>query len=153
MLFKNKKTTLKLLVGLVALSVSSIALAEYVPFPGKREVRLVDVEAANIIVINFETWPGFPRMMRIKLPNLDIPGNSSKPKACELELAQKALTFTREFVADSTKVTIKDMLMKTSADEQAISSVYTDKGSLGMALSKAGLARPSSVDADKPWCK
>lgn len=155
MLIFNYKKMVKILASLIFLCFTNavIADANYVPFPGKKEVRLLNVEAANIVVVNFETWPGFARTVRIKLPDLDIPGNSDKPKQCELDLAEKALKFTQNYLASINTVTVQDMRMETSADEQAFSSVYTKKGSLGSALQKEGLARPSSVDSDVPWCK
>jgi len=43
--------------------------------------------------------------------------------------------------------------METSADTDVVTAVYTEKGSLVQALQKKGLARSSSIDAKKPWCK
>ena len=148
-----KKNNITLISGIILLGISTISMADYSPYPGKRTVKLIDVEAPNIVVISFETWPGYGRTLRIKLPDLDVPGNSTKPKPCELELAQKALDFTRKFVSDSDTVIVQDMQMEDSASDQAISTIRTNKGSLGAALKKEGLARPSAIDPETPWCK
>jgi len=138
--------------GLILLA-SSATSAAYSPYPGEREVKLIGVEAANVLVVSFEAWPGFGRTLRIKLPGVDVPGNSIKPKQCELDLAQKALEFTRDFVADTTTVTVLNMEMEDSASDQATSTIRTSKGSLGAALKKKGLVRSSSIDSETPWCK
>lgn len=152
MLHINKKT-LAFIAGVAALSFSGLALSDYVPFPGKKEVRLIDIEAANVIRVNFETWPGYARSLSVKLPDLELPGTSSRPKPCEMELAQKALDFTRAYIGDDMTVTVNDMRMQTSADEHAVSNINTKKGSLAAALKREGLARSSSVDIETPWCK
>ena len=148
-----KKLNLACLSGFFLLSISSLSMADYSPYPGKRSVKLISVEAANVVVVSFEAWPGYGRTLRIKLPNLDVPGNSIKPKQCELDLAQKAIEFTREFVADLSTVDVQDMQMEDSAADQAVSSIMTNKGSLGAALKKEGLARSNAIDPETPWCK
>jgi len=54
------------------LSFSSLALSAYVPFPGKHKVRLINVEAANVVSVNFETWPGFGDMEMETSADMDI---------------------------------------------------------------------------------
>ena len=132
---------------------SSSALSEYVPFPGKLKVRLVNIEAANVVNVNFETWPGFGRTLRVTLPDVVLPGSSEKPAACELELANKALDLTTKYLKSANEISIIDVKMETSADTDVVTAVYTEKGSLAQALQKKGLARPSSVDSKTPWCK
>ena len=151
----NKKTPIKILqlfTGILALSCSLNATA-YQPFPGAHKARVINIDMANAMSVNFETWPGYARTIYITLPDLVLPGNTMDPPACELELAQKAMTFTREYLAQSPSVTIKNLEMETSADEYGIANVYTKKGSLGAALKKEGLARSSSVDSETPWCQ
>ena len=148
----NKKS-IQLATAVLSLSFSTMALSDYVPFPGKQEVRLVDIEAANILRVNFETWPGYGRSISVKLPDLEVPGNTSRPKPCEMELAQKALDFTRDYIGTDSVITVNNMRMETSTDELATSNINTKKGSLAAALKKEGLARSSSVDAETPWCK
>jgi len=154
MLKKNrlKRCGMRVLTGLFTCCVPLLALAEYVPFPGKLAVHLLDVEAPNIIFVNFETWPGFPRSVQVILPDTVVPEDVPQADSCEREKAQKALGFTREYLAGSGKIYVKDMRMNTSADQQAYSDILTDKGSLSQALRKEGLARSGSVPTDTSWC-
>ena len=141
-----------LLTGTLLANTIAIS-AEFVPYPGKREVRLVDVEAPNLVVIQFDTdMIGFFRTLKIRVPNIDIPDDSQESPACEKALARKAREFTRHFLAQAKSIYVLDMRMKTSADEEAISPILTDQGDLAEALEKAGLARPDTVAQDKPWC-
>ncbi len=149
----NLLPRLSLSLFVAALSFSSAALSEYVPFPGKHKVRLISVEAANIVSVNFETWPGFGRTLRVTLPDLVLPGESAEPKPCELELAQKALELTKKYMDSAKEISITDMEMQTSADTEVTTAVYTDKGRLGQALKKKGYARAASIDPKTPWCK
>lgn len=122
------------------------------PFPGKLSATLVHVEAANIIHVNIETWPGFRRDFRVTLPNLVVPGQGEDVTACELALAQQAYDFTVNFLSDTTTVHVKDMQMESSSSEDAISSIYTDHGTLDNALRRERLARPADIAAGAPWC-
>ena len=143
----------RLLVGFLALCVSPLALAEYTPFPGKLAVKLLGVEAPNVIFVNFETWPGFPRSVRVILPGIVVPEDTPQADDCEREKAARAMEFARQFVTATGKIYVKDMRMETSADEQAYSDVLTDHGSLSHALKKEGLARADSVAPATPWCQ
>lgn len=152
---KQRKTGKKItavLSGPLALLASTLVLADYVPFPGKLEVRLLDVVAPNVIFVNFESWPGFPHSVQIILPGLAVPEDTPQSDDCEREKASRAVSFAREFLADAKKIYVQDMRMETSADKQAFSPILTDKGSLATALEKEGLARPDSVDPDTGWC-
>jgi len=151
----NKKTqsiTCKFLACILALSCSYSVAASYQPFPGKHKARLINIDAANTITINFETWPGYARTMSVTLPDLVLPGYSLEPSACELELAQKALSFTQEFLHTSQDLSISNLLMETSSDDFGTANVYTSKGSLSANLKKEGLARSSSIDSEASWC-
>ena len=128
--------------------------AEFVPYPGKRMVRLLDVIAPNLVRVNFDTdMIGFFRTIRIRIPGIAIPNNSSDTDPCERELAQKAMDFTRTYLRSAKNIYVKDMKMKSSADEEAISPILTNRGSLVEKLIENGLARPNTVSADVPWCK
>lgn len=122
------------------------------PFPGKLPATLVHIEAANIIHVNIETWPGFRRDFRVTLPNLVVPGQGEDVTACELALAQQAYDFTVNFLSDTTTVHVKDMQMESSSSEDAITSIYTDHGTLDNALRRERLARPADIAAGAPWC-
>lgn len=156
----SKKNTFRvnswrMLTGVLAAGLSAMALAvEFVPYPGKREVTLVNVIAPNIIFATFDTdAAGFFRTLRIRLPDIVIARDTPQADDCEREAAQRALGFTQEFLANAEKIYIEDMRMQNSADEEGISPVLTDKGSLSVALQKEGIARPDSIDPDTPWCK
>lgn len=145
---------LRKLMGLLVLVLSSPVLAAtFVPYPAKREASLVRVEAPDVIVVTFDTdMVGFTRALAIHLPGIVIARDTPQADACEREAAAKALGFTQDFLANANKIYVKDVRMENSADEDAVSPILTDKGSLSAALIKEGLARPDSVDPDTPWC-
>jgi len=147
--------TWRLLTGVLAVSLSTMVIAdEFVPYMGKREATLVRVDAPNLIVVTFDTDAiGFFRTIRVRLPGIVIARDTPQADDCEREAAQKALAFTQKFLADAEKIYIKDMRMQNSADEEGISPILTNKGSLSAALIKEKIARSDSVDSDVPWCK
>lgn len=156
----SKKNTFRVngwqvLAGVLAVSLSTMALAvEFVPYPGKREVTLVNVDAPNLIVVAFDTdAAGFFRTARVRLPGIVIAQDTPQADDCEREAAQRALGFTQQFLAAAGKIYIQDMRMQNSADEEGISQILTDKGSLSMVLQKEGISRSDSIDPDVPWCK
>lgn len=144
----------RILAGVLALIVSTMAMAvEFVPYPGKRSVTLVNVEAPNLIVVTFDTdAAGFFRTIRIRLPDLVVAQDTPRADKCERAAAARAMAFTQDFLASVKKIHVLDMRMQNSADEEALSPILTDKGSLSAVLVKEGLARPDSVDPDTPWC-
>jgi hypothetical protein len=145
----------RVLAGVLAAILSTMALAvEFVPYPGKREATLVNVEAPNLIVVTFDTdAAGFFRTLRVRLPGIVVAQDTPQADDCEREAAQRALAFTQKFLADAEKIYIQDMRMQNSADEEGISPVLTNKGSLSVVLQKEGIARSDSIDPDVPWCK
>ena len=143
---------IKLLL-LMAIAIFSTATIAATPFPGKLSATLVDIEAANIIHVNIETWPGFRRDFRITLPNLLLPGQGEEVKECELELAQWAYDFAVNFLSEATTIHVKDMQMENSASKDAISSIYTNNGTLDNALRRERLAKPADLAHDEPWCE
>jgi len=143
----------KIFTAIITLCISFNSFADFEPYPGKHQARVISVDAANILTVNFETWPGFGKTLSITLPDLTLPGFRMEPSACELELAQKAMLFTVDFLAPAKNITVNDLRMETSADDYGTANVYTEKGSLAQALIKEGLARPSSIDSETPWCK
>ncbi len=152
----DKKTFIKVgatFIAIITLCISFNSVADFEPYPGKHQVRLISVDAANILTVNFETWPGFGTTISVTLPDLTLPGYRMEPSACELELAQKALLFTVDFVSSAKNISINNLRMETSADEYGTANVSTEKGSLAQALIKEGLARSSSVDSETPWCE
>lgn len=145
---------LPLITMLTFLTLSPFAIAkDYVPFPGKLQVHLLNVDAANIIYVNFESWPGFRRGVRIILPRITLPADTPLADDCEREKAARALAFTQEFTKNAGKLYIKDLRMQTSADPEGYSDLYSDKqGSLIQSLKQEGLARDDSVPTDTSWC-
>ncbi|MCB1934316.1 MAG: hypothetical protein KDF59_00075 [Nitrosomonas sp.] len=140
--------------GLFAMLIAnfSINAVASVPFPGKLPVQVVNVEAANIIHVNLETWPGFRRDIRIFLPNLAIPAQGPNPKDCEYELAHLAHEFAINFLENAKDIRVHDMWMENSSSEYAISSILTQNGSLDNALRHEKLARPADLANQQPWC-
>ncbi|HHH44323.1 MAG TPA: hypothetical protein ENK49_09310 [Gammaproteobacteria bacterium] len=141
--------------GLLAFMLSATALAgTFVPYPGKREVTVARVEEPDLVFVTFNTdATGFFRTLGIRLPHLVVAQDTPQADECEREAAARALQFTRDFLERAKKVYVQDMRMENSADEQAVSPILTDRGSLSDALIQEGLARPDSVDPDTPWCK
>lgn len=154
MFSKNKHTVSGRAVMAIVIGClySGLLAAEYVPFPGKLPVTLVSVDAANEVVVSFETWPGFRRNTTIVLPGIVIPEDTPQADACERERAARALAFTRAFFDHAGTLYVHDMRMETSADSSALSDITTDQGSLTQALKSEGLARADSVPADRSWC-
>ena len=142
----------KLFLLLVIVTFSTVAIAA-TPFPGKLPGTIVGIEAANIIHVNIETWPGFRRDFRVILPNLAVPGQAEEITQCELELAQMAYDFTVNFLSDATDIRVKDMQMEHSASKDAFSSIYTSKGKLDNALRREKLAKPAVIAHNEPWCE
>lgn len=139
-------------LAILATVMCAAPLMAATPFPGKLPATIVHIEAANIIHVNIETWPGFRRDFRVTLPNLVVPGQGEDAIACELAMAQQAYDFTVNFLSDVTTVHVKDMQMTSSSSEDAISSIYTDHGLLDNALRRERLARPADIAAGEPWC-
>lgn len=136
----------------VLLALTSLAGAAYVPYPGKLQARPVNVESPRIVTVNLETWPGFARNFRVTVPGIALPEDHSSTPACERELAARALAFTQEYVFGAKTLFVQDMAMESSAAEDALSPILTERGSLAAQLIKEGLARPDTVDPKEPWC-
>ena len=143
---------LKALSVLVAVMFSTTIMAA-TPFPGKLPAKIVNIEAAHIIHVNIETWPGFRRDFRITLPNLALPGQGEEIKECELALAQQAYDFAFNFLSNATTVHVRDMQMTDSASLDAISSIYTNNGTLDNALRREKLAKLAASTHDESWCE
>ncbi len=143
---------LKLFFILVTILFSTVTIAA-TPFPGKLPANIVDIEAPNIIHVNIETWPGFRRDFRVTLPNLLLPGQDELIEECELELSQWAYDFTFNFLSEATTIHVKDMKMENSASKDAISTIYTNNGTLDNALRREKLAKPADLALGEPWCE
>jgi len=142
------------MAGVLCAFTASLAHAvEFVPYPGKREVTLVSVEAPDRARVTFNTdATGFFRTLSIQLPGIVVAADTPQADECERAAAQRALGFTEAFLNGAEKIYVKDMRMENSADEEAISPLLTNKGSLSSALIEEGLARSDTVDPDKSWC-
>jgi hypothetical protein len=142
-------------IALLALSAAVTAAeqdANYVPYPGTITVDVQAIDTPITAQVRFESYPGFQKVVWITLPGLQVPSPASK-SGCERQLAADALAFTGDFLADAKKVTMRDMHMVTSADDEGYAPIATNKGSLGAKLQAKGYARASSTDPKKPWCK
>lgn len=147
--FKHIKLTVFSVLASVMFSTATIAGT---PFPGKLPATIVNIEAAHIIHVNIETWPGFRRDFRVTLPNLALPGQGEEVKECELALAQQAYDFAFNFLSNATTVHVKDMQMTDSASLDAVSSIYTNNGTLDNALRREKLAKLAGSH-DESWCE
>lgn len=143
-------------VGLAVLGwilLTSVAsAAAFVPYPGKRPAVLIDVEAPDSIVLSFNTdSTGFTRLLRIHPPGLRVARDTPQSSDCERAAAEKALQVAREFLSGARKIYVRDVRMENGADEDGVSPVLTDRGSLSQALIDAGVARR---DDGRPvdWC-
>lgn len=148
-----KQTRLIIVSAMAMLTVVFSVTAEpFNAYPGKYKSKLLNVEAANVVYLSVDVWPGYPRNFRISLPNIAVPVNHPEAPACQIELVQKALDFTNEFMTEATYIEVRNIKMENTGEEDAVSNIYTNQGSLAAKLTKEGLARPASVDVFKPWC-
>lgn len=145
----------RILTGVLVLLASTMVLAKpFVPYPGKREATVARVEEPNLIFVTFDTdATGFMRTLGIRMPGIVVARDTPEADPCEREAAARALDFVKDYLADAKKIYVQDILMENSADEEAVSPILTDKGSLSAAMIEEGLARPDSVDPKTPWCK
>jgi len=149
----NKQSRLIVVSAITMLGVVFSVTAEpFNAYPGKYKSKLVSVETANIVYLSVDVWPGYPRNFRISLPNVAVPVNHPEAPACQIELVQKALDFTNEFMTNAKTIEVRDIKMESTGEEDGVTNIYTNKGSLASKLLKEGLARPVSVDVTKPWC-
>lgn len=125
----------------------------YVPYPGKMEVKVRQVDAANRVRVQFETWPGFYRDFQVTLPGIVVPRDLPDVSGCERRLAQKAKAFSENFLSQARAVYVIDMVMQNSASNAGEARIITDRGDLVEALQMAGLAQPVATDASKAWCQ
>jgi hypothetical protein len=149
----NKKIRMSLISAITMFGVVFSVTAEpFNAYPGKYKATLVSVEAANIVYLSVDVWAGYPRNLRITLPNIAVPVDHPDAPACQAELVQKAVDFTNEFMTKAQFIEVKDLRMESTDQEDAITNIYTDQGSLASKLKEKGLARPASVEVTKPWC-
>ncbi len=130
---------------------TNIAAQEYNPYPGQLPARVVNVISASTINIEAETWPGYSKTFKVSLPDIQIP-NSSSEKVCQRQLAEKALAFTKDFLAAGTNITVSDLKMANSSSQSATAKIQTNQGSLSEALKNHGFARSAENKTEKPWC-
>lgn len=141
--------------GALAMLLSCAVLAStFVPYPGKREATLSRVAEPNLVFLTFDTdAAGFMRTLGIRMPGIVVARDTPQADPCEREAAGRAMAFVETFLAQAKKITIQDVRMDNAADEQAVSPIFTDKGSLSAAMIEEGVARPDSVDPKMSWCK
>lgn len=131
----------------------TLAAKAYTPFAASLPAKLLTVKSASVIQVEAETWPGFKRSFDISLADIQLPQNAPTASLCERKLADKALTFVRDFLSGADRIEIKDMTMENSAQQEAEADVVTDKGSLVQALLDNGLARSAEADPSSSWCR
>jgi len=149
----NKQARLSLWSIIILIAIAFSATAQvYNAFPGKYNATLVNVESANVVILSADVYPGYPRNIRVTLPEIAVPVVHSKAPACQIELVQKALDFTVKFMSEAKKIEVRDIKMQSTDQEDAVTHIYTEQGSLARKLKSEGLARPSSVKTDEPWC-
>jgi len=129
-----------------------VAAEPYIAYPGPTRAEVDAIETPMVVHIQAETWPGFRRAFRITLPGIQVPEDIPDAPACQREMAQRALAFTKTFLKDGGRVEVRDIRMQNTAVADGEAHLYTRQGSLAAALEAAGLARPSTVDPDQPWC-
>lgn len=139
------------LAVLAVLLCAPLQAREYVAYAGSYGAKLKGIESASKVVLEISTWTGFVRDFKITLPDIVVP-SSKGAAACERDMAERAKKFTESFLAQAARIEARDLLMHDSADENAKAGVFTEAGSLADALRAEGLARPSNMNADAPWC-
>jgi len=148
----NKQAQLGLISAITLLGMVSATAEPFNAYPGKYKSTLISVEAANIMQLSVDVWPGYPKSLRITLPGIAVPVNQSKAPACQIKLVQEALDFTNKFMSEAKTIEVRDIKMENTGEVDAVANVYTNRGSLASELTKKGLARPASVDVSEPWC-
>ena len=133
------------------LSVAGEAEANYVPYSGKQDLEVLQVDSPTAVSVRFETYPGFKAVFRINLPGVEAPSPNSN-SACERQMAADALAATEDFLGDAKAVSMHDMHVHTSTDKDGYADIKTDKGSLRAHLNSAGFLRPADTDPATPWC-
>jgi hypothetical protein len=134
------------------LSAAAVHAGEYVAYPGAYPVRVMAVETASRVVLEVPVWTGFVRLFTVTLPGIVVPQDSGGEPRCERELAGRAKVFTQSFLARTSKVEVRDIMMRDTADKNARALIFTGAGSLADALEKEGFARSGSTNAKTPWC-
>jgi hypothetical protein len=141
------------LIAAVSLGASAAPAAKpHIAYPGSLPAQVTGIESAMVVKLDAQTWPGFRRAFRITLPGIQVPEDTRDAPTCQREMAERALTFTETFLYDAEQVEVRDILMTNTGDPDGRANIYTEQGSLADALQAAGLARPGSVDPDRPWC-
>jgi endonuclease YncB( thermonuclease family) len=138
--------------ALLAFLSAAAAQSEYVPYPGRIEVKVSRVETPKVVRVRFETWPGFYRDFRVTLPGISVPKDSPGVQECERELGRKAMAFTQRFVTKAKAVYVVNMRMQDSSVKDGVARIDTSRGDLIEALQVEGLARPDDINTGEPWC-
>ncbi len=129
-----------------------LTAAEFVPYPGKRDARLVDVTAPDRVVLLFDTdSTGFTRTLEIQVPGITLAQDTPRASECERAAAARAMGVTRDFLSNAVHLYVKDVRMQNSADDHAISEVLSERGGLAQALVDAGVAVRGGADG-VDWC-
>ncbi len=145
-----KKLSLLLITLSVAMTANAIPTKSY---PGKFKSTVANIEAANIIHVNSAVWPGYPRLFRITLPSIKVPQSFATAPACQNELAEKALNFTKEFLSNAKSIEVRDIYMESTGKIDGLSDIYTNNGTLVKSLKQEGLARSADIEESTPWCE
>lgn len=150
----NKKSIKILTTAALSFVVSSSVASDatFNAYPGTYKASFVKVEAANIIHISAKVWTGYPKQLRITLPDIDVPEDHPAAPTCQAKMVQDALELTTKFMADAKKIKVTDIYMENTASIDGSTNIVTDAGKLSDALFSKGLARSSSINKKQPWC-
>ncbi|MBJ7540037.1 thermonuclease family protein [Marinomonas transparens] len=133
-----------LLIGMMALS-SSVSASSTAQVSS-----IVSVYDADTFRVNIDGWTDIiGKNMPIRVNGVDaaeIRGKCKKEKI----LAKKAREFTRDFLASSSVVELKNI--KRGKYFRLIADVYGDGALLSDALIQSGLARPYHGEKRQGWC-
>ena len=151
---EKRSFILPLYIMLLMTASSQISAKEemFNAYPGKYSATFVNVDKTNSILLIVAVWDGFPKKIRITLPNIKIPVMHSKSKSCEIKLANEGNSFTKEYFAKAKNIKVSDIRMERTDMIDGVSSISSDQGILASMLMQNGFARSSSIADNIPWC-
>jgi len=150
---KIRLSTVVISSALCIFSVMSTAKTKnFNAYPGTYSAKFVSVNKANSIYLMVAVWDGFPKKIRVTIPGVRVPVIHSKSKSCEIELANKAVLYAKEFFATVQSIKVSDIQMERTDMIDGVASISTELGSLSSKLIQNGFARSSSIADSVPWC-
>jgi micrococcal nuclease len=120
------------------------------PLPGPIPAELVSVIDGDTVAVRARIWPGQFVETRVRLASVDTPERRGADCARERALAEAATVFTEDWLSREADFALHEVETGSFAGRVIARIVRADGGSLGEALTEAGLA--VAYGAPAPWC-